>query len=350
MKFDYIVVGLGLAGIAFAEELHKNNKTFVVFEDHSQNSSRVAGGMYNPVVLKRFTPVWNAQEQLEIALPFYKKLEHKFKKKYNYPLDIYRIFKSIEEQNNWYEASDKILLQDYMEVPVISNKNPNIIAPHGFGRLKNTGRIDSNALTKDYCTYLQSKNQLVEESLNHKLLKIENNEVHYEKISAKTVVFCEGFGLQNNPYFNYLPMKEAKGELITIYAPELKTDFLIKSAVFVMPLGKDLYKVGATFNWEDKSKTPTASGKQELVEKLSKVISCDYKIVNHVAGIRPTVKDRRPLVGRHPKHQNLAILNGLGTRGVMISPIYAKALFQYLENNIALNQEVNIARFNSYYS
>ena len=84
MKVDYIIVGLGLAGLAFAEELENSNKSFIVFEDNSQNSSMVAGGMYNPVILKRFTPVWNADQQLEIALPFYEKLEKKFNKKYDY--------------------------------------------------------------------------------------------------------------------------------------------------------------------------------------------------------------------------------------------------------------------------
>ena len=42
MKVDYIVVGLGLAGLAFAEELIQANKTFLVFEDDSQTSSLVA--------------------------------------------------------------------------------------------------------------------------------------------------------------------------------------------------------------------------------------------------------------------------------------------------------------------
>ncbi|MEN8835167.1 MAG: NAD(P)-binding protein, partial [Polaribacter sp.] len=65
MKLDYIIVGLGLAGLAFAEQLIKANKSFVVFEDSSQTSSLVAGGVYNPVILKRFTPVWNAKEQLQ---------------------------------------------------------------------------------------------------------------------------------------------------------------------------------------------------------------------------------------------------------------------------------------------
>jgi len=77
VNVDYIIVGLGLAGLAFAEELSAANKTFIVFEDASQTSSLVAGGVYNPVILKRFTPVWNAKEQLKVALPFYQILEEK---------------------------------------------------------------------------------------------------------------------------------------------------------------------------------------------------------------------------------------------------------------------------------
>ena len=93
---DYIIVGLGLAGIAMVEELKRQEKTFVVYEDSSQTSSLVAGGMYNPVILKRFTPVWNAKEQLDIAIPFYLSLEKKLSASFDQPLDIYRTFKSIE--------------------------------------------------------------------------------------------------------------------------------------------------------------------------------------------------------------------------------------------------------------
>ncbi|MGB0261074.1 MAG: NAD(P)-binding protein [Flavobacteriaceae bacterium] len=38
MRVDYIVVGLGLAGLAFCEQLRKNNKSFVVF-DHGPTSA-----------------------------------------------------------------------------------------------------------------------------------------------------------------------------------------------------------------------------------------------------------------------------------------------------------------------
>lgn len=345
MDLDYIIVGLGLAGIAFAEELKKHNKSFLVFEDSSQNSSLVAGGMYNPVVLKRFTSVWNAHEQLIIALPFYRKLEKDFKIKLDYKLDIYRIFKSIEEQNNWFVASDKKLLHDYMVPELICNNNKNIRAPFGMGKLTGTGRIDVNNLVKQYKKLLREQGLLKEERFNYDEINNHEEYVDYKEIRAKRIIFCEGFGLKENPFFNELPMREAKGELITIFAPDLKIDFLIKSAVFIMPLGDDLYRVGATFNWKDKTKTPTDDGMDELELKLSSVINCKYQIVEHTAGIRPTIKDRRPILGLHPKNKKLAILNGLGTRGVMIAPLMASKLFQHIENNMELDNEISIDRF-----
>ncbi len=345
MDFDYIIVGLGLAGIAFVEELKKHNKSFLVFDDSSQNSSLVAGGMYNPVVLKRFTPVWNAHEQLEMAIPFYQKLEKKFRIKLDHKLDIYRIFKSIEEQNNWFVACDKKLLHDYMIPELIYNSNKNIRAPFGMGKLTGTGRIDVKNLVKHYKKTLMEEGLLKKEKFYYDEMKSYDEYVDYKAIRAKRIVFCEGFGLKKNPFFNELPMKEVKGELITIHAPDLNIDYLIKSAVFMMPLGDNLYKVGATFNWNDKTKDPTKDGKEELELKLSSVINCKYKIVEHTAGIRPTIKDRRPILGLHPKNKKLAIFNGLGTRGVMIAPLMARKLYQHIENNMELDKEIAIDRF-----
>ena len=140
-------------------------------------------------------------------------------------------------------------------------------------------------------------------------------------------------------------MEGTKGELLTIHAPDLKLEEVVKSAVFVMPLGDDLYKIGATFNWTDKTNQPTEEGRKELLDKLSMVIHCDFEVRDQEAGVRPTTPDRRPLLGRHPTHAQLAIFNGLGTRGVMSSPLLAKELLEYLENGLELDKEVDISRF-----
>ncbi len=91
-----------------------------------------------------------------------------------------------------------------------------------------------------------------------------------------------------NPYFNDLPLDGTKGELLIIKAPNLDLDVIvIKSSVFILPLGNDLFKVGATYNWDDKTNTPTEEGKQELVEKLKEIISCDFEIVQHFGWCTP---------------------------------------------------------------
>ncbi|QTD38645.1 FAD-binding oxidoreductase [Polaribacter batillariae] len=345
MKVDYIIVGLGLAGLAFAEELITAKKTFIVFENASQTSSLVAGGVYNPVILKRFSPVWKAKEQLAVALPFYERLEKKFNTKFDTKLVIKKVFKSIEDQNNWFAALDKPNVAPFLDKKLDKKNYLGVVGEQHFGNVKEGGRIDTLKLVETYRNYLKENHSIRFEKFNYKEIVFDQNLVKYQDLETNTIVFAEGFGIKENPYFKYLPLKEAKGELITIHAPELKIDFLLKSTLFVMPLGDNYYKVGATFNHADKTSKPSKEGKQELVEKLQKVISVPYKIVDHTAGIRPTVKDRRPMVGVHPKFKNLAVLNGLGTRGVMIAPTVAKNLFHHLTNNKKLDNEIDIKRF-----
>ena len=342
---DYIIVGLGLAGIAFAEELHNANKSFVIFENNSQTSSLVAGGVYNPVILKRFNAAWNGHEQIKTALPFYKVLEDKLGVKLDHKFSIKKAFTSVGDGNNWFSALDKPTLLHYMNPKISKEKIEGVIGDFGFGELTGTGRIDTALLVKSYRNYIKNSNRLIEKSFEYDQLEVSNDDVKYQHIKAKKIVFCEGFGIKKNPFFNYLPLNEVKGESIVIHAPTLKIDFLLKSGFFVMPIGNDNYKVGATFNWADKSCDPTEEAKQELEEKLKKIIAVPYTVKEHTAGIRPTVSDRRPMIGVHPKHQQLVVLNGLGTRGVMIGPTIAENLFNHLENGEKLDEDTDIKRF-----
>lgn len=345
MKVDYIIVGCGLAGITFCEQLRANNKSFLVFDDASQQSSSVAGGLYNPVVLKRFTPVWKSKEQLKLALPVYQNIEKELNIKLDYKLPVLRLFNSIEEQNNWFAASDKIYLTDWLSTEIINNNNQYLEADFGFGEVLNTGRIDTPLLIKSYKKYLDDRELIFSDSFSHMELKYHDNSIIYKDIKAKNIVFAEGFGIKQNPFFEHLPLNGTKGELLTIHAPELKINFVLKSSVFLIPFGKDTYIVGATYNWDEKTNSITQEAREELLKKLKTFLKCDFKVVDQVAGIRPTVNDRRPLVGAHNDHENMFILNGLGTRGVMIAPYASKQLYNFIENKTPLDKEIDIKRF-----
>jgi glycine/D-amino acid oxidase-like deaminating enzyme len=169
--------------------------------------------------------------------------------------------------------------------------------------------------------------------------------IRYKDIKAKHIIFAEGFGMHANPYFKHLPLDGTKGELFIIRAPELDLDVIVNTSVFILPLGNDLFKVGATYNWKDKTELPTEEGKTELIERIKEIISCDFEVLEHFAGVRPTVKDRRPLVGTHQNYEAIHILNGLGTRGVMLGPAMAKALFDHIENQTPLGPVIDIKRF-----
>ena len=343
--FDYLIVGCGLAGISFAEIALANDKSIKVVNDDSQNSSRIAGGLYNPVILKRFSEVWQAKEQLELMLPFYAELEKKLHIKVDFKKPILRKFFSVEEQNNWFAASDKPALAPFLSTSIITKKYTGIDSPFNYGEVLHTGYVDTASLLEQYKTYLIKEQLLLQETFDYEVLEILSDGIRYKNIEAKHIIFAEGFGLHANHYFNHLPLDGTKGELFVIKAPDLDLDVIVNTSVFILPLGDGLFKVGATYNWKDKTDLPTEEGKQELVERIKEIINCDFEIVSHFAGVRPTVRDRRPMVGTHPESSFVHILNGLGTRGVMLGPAMAKALYDNIENGISLDKEIDIKRF-----
>lgn len=343
--YDYLIIGSGLAGIAFAEIALNNNKSIFVIDNNSQNSSKIAGGLYNPVVLKRFTEVQHAKEQLSIMREFYTHLQLKLNSKFDYNLPIYRKIFSIEEQNNWFYASDNENLVPFLSTNLIHKKYSNIHSPFGFGEVLQTGYVDTALLIKKYREYLKLNDIYSEESFDYIELKQESYGLRYKDFKAKHILFAEGFGLHANPFFNYLPLDGTKGELFIIKAVDLNLDVILNSSLYIIPLGNNIYKVGATYNWNDKTNEPTQEGKSELIQKIREVLQCDFEILNHFAGVRPTVIDRKPLVGTHSKCQYLHILNGLGTRGVMLAPALAKALFEKIEYNTPLDSTIDIKRF-----
>lgn len=342
---DYIIVGAGLASFSFAETLFLEGKSFVVISDASQNSSVVAAGIYNPVILKRFSLPADSALHLDYMQPFYKRIEDRLRIKIGYKIPVYRRFTSVEEQNDWFIAADKPLLAPFLLPKVHQPDYTYLPSPYGFGEVLHTGYIDTVAYLEAYANYLIREERLVKEQFDYSTLIVSEDHVSYRDITARHIVFAEGFGIHANPYFSHLPLDGTKGELLVIKAPQLRLDVIVNGGVFILPIGNDLYRVGATYEWYDKTAVPTQDGLNELVEKLNEIITCDFEIISHLAGIRPTTKDRKSLIGTHPQYKNVHLLNGLGTRGVMLGPYMAKILFESIEYGTPIERSIDLRRF-----
>lgn len=346
MKVDYIIVGGGLAGLCFARFCELHQKTFAVYDGGLRSSSKIAGGMFNPVVLKRFTPIWKSEEQLRLAVSFYKELEADLGINFFHELPILRKFASIEEQNDWFTACDRPLLHPFLNEEIITDKIERINSKFGFGEVYASGFLDVPFFIRNYQEYLIKKNSFKAEKFDYNAVSVDKNRITYKAITSGDIIFAEGFSLHENPYFKDLPLDGTKGELLLVRIPGLKLGKIIKSGIFIIPYKGDLFKVGATYNWKDKTDYPTKEGQQELVKGLEDLLEGnDYEIIEHWAGVRPTVRDRRPLTGTHYQYKNVHLLNGLGTRGVLLGPFLAQALFMNIEYKQPLEYEVDISRY-----
>lgn len=344
-EVDYIIVGLGIAGLSFAEQLSAHNKSFIVIDKGINGSTTVSGGVFNPTVLKRFTAAWNANTFIEDALPFYQELSVKLQVSIVETLPVYRILKSIEEQNNWMLASANESVGSFLSSEILNNQNTSIIAPFGLGSVVRAGRIDPSLVLKAYSIHLDKQGKLRSESFQYDMLTRINGRICYKDLSARQIVFAEGAAAIHNPAFPKKFLVGNKGEYIIIKATELKCTAILKGPMMVIPLGNDMYKVGATYSRDDYTHHTTDIACEEIATKLKKMISCDFEIINQVAGVRPTVKDRRPLLGALPDQTNAYYFNGLGTRGILMAPSLSATLYEHIEKGMPLPKEVNIQRF-----
>lgn len=344
---DVLVVGFGLSGIAVVNHFENLGRKIYVVDAASNKASIVAAGLYNPVILKRFTMAWNAHEQLLYANSFYANLEEQLGSNINRSLSVYRKFNDIEEQNNWIVKSGSPILENYLDSDLKSNVFNGINAPFGYGSMKNTGRIEVEKLIDMYSKKLQADNSFVQNNFNYNNLVLHHDCVQYGDLRFKKVVFCEGYGLKNNPFFNYLPLIGSKGCYMVIKAATLKLNVALKAHFFLLPLGNDLYKFGATYEHSFKGVDHDTKAKRFLVAEFQKMASVPYEIVEFQIATRPTVVDRRPLVGQHPEHKRLFVFNGMGTRGILIAPTLAKQFADMVENDKPLPVDVDVKRFSS---
>ncbi|SHK91213.1 Glycine/D-amino acid oxidase [Chishuiella changwenlii] len=346
-KVDYIIVGQGVAGSCMAMKLIKEKKSFIVIDHHFHNASSIAGGIFNPVVLKRFSIVWNASKQIERLKEVFTDFENLLHKKYIYNFPVYRIFNDEQEKKTWLKkANSHPDLIDYLSIDTEQLNNfSSIDSPIGSGEVLHTGRIDLMNLIKDFKDYLQINDLFIKEEFDFNLLKLQDNKASYKNIEADRIIFAEGFNILNNPYFKNLPIIGVKGEVLKVKTNAILPDAVVKGKEFLMPLENNEFFVGATYDRDHVNYDNTIEAKEYLTTGVKQFLKSDIEVVEQHASIRPTVVDRRPIIGEHPEFKQLVCLNGMGTRGTMLAPVMVDDLYNFLELNEPIDKEADITRF-----
>lgn len=341
-----MIVGAGLAGSVLADHLMKAGKKILVMDDRTKsNSSRVAGGLYNPITGRKMVKTWNCDALFDYLIPYYSSLEEELGSKFLYDIPIYRPFFSIEEQNEWMAKSAEDVYAPYVQKVEPKPKwEDEVQNDYGGLLLNKSGYLDTEVFLNSLKEKFRESNILLESAFEFSLLERVKGGFSYQGLEFEKLIFCDGRLGNENPYFSWLPFNLVKGELLFIKT-NVKPRVIYNRGVFVIPLEGGMCKCGSTYDHKDLTEIPTKKAKEELLERVKKLINFDFEVLDQKAGIRPATKDRKPIIGEHPKEKGIWIFNGLGTKGVSLAPFYARQLVRHLDAKERLDDEVNIERF-----
>lgn len=345
-KIDFIIVGQGLAGSILALDLLKQDKSVLVIDNAElSKSSRVAGGIYNPIVFKRLTQSWMADKTLPAMFDFFKEAEKLFNTKLIYPTKIARVFASEQEEVLWKKKAVNEL-SEFIDAEIHPAENEYAFLKANYGFVSQAGFVDVMGFLTHTQSYLEQQEAYLNDTFSYDDIVINEQETTYKGYSCNKLIFCEGHLAMQNPFFKEIKFKPAKGEVLTIYCEELKTTSILNKDFFILPLPEAHYfKVGATYNWDDLTDKVSNEAKQTLTDKLNKLIPFSCKIINQQAGVRPSTIDRRPVMGNHSIHKNIYVFNGFGTKAVMLAPYFSKHFCSFISNDSELFSDVDVKRF-----
>jgi glycine/D-amino acid oxidase-like deaminating enzyme len=310
----------------------------------------VAGGLFNPVTGKKLQKTWLADQLFPYLHDFYPQLEKIVNANFFFPKVLYRPFAEIAEANTLLAKTADPDLADWLHETADQDLYKNLINNDlgGLDTLRG-GRVDVPVLLEALDVFFREKGITHTHWFDPSRLSWQEEYPIYEKIKYEKVIFCEGVVASHNPWWDWVPFNPVKGEILEIGMPEVHLENIVNHGVFLYQHAPGRFTAGSTYSWKPLDWENSEAGRNELQEKLNKLLRQNYVVLGQRAGIRPAMQGRRPVLGAHPEQKNLLIFNGLGSKGVSLAPFFSNHLAEFCVTGKEIMPEVNIARFYSFY-
>ena len=328
-KYDYVIIGQGVAGSAMAWKLYFKKKSFIILDSEIKNSaSNAALGIYNPITGRRKALTWNVIKLFKNLEDFYKRVENYIGTKILFKKKIYRPFKDHSDFNDW-----SVRLSNKKFHSFIKELNNDMVIT---GK---SGYVDVRKYINETRKYFKTRDRYIKYKLNDKDLSVVNNKIKLKEFDSNNVIMCLGINQKKIKCFDDLEIKEVSGSSI-LTESNISMNHILNKKISIINSSKNTYHIGSTYHNGSEN-----TGYNKIIDQAENILNEKLKLKEVLFGIRSASKDRRPIVGRHHNISNLFLINGLGSKGVSQSPYSAKQLLDYIENNKELDREINIKRF-----
>lgn len=302
--------GFGVVGACLAWRLWWEKRPFLLVDDAQGSSSRVAAGLMHAVTGKHFALSWRYEEFHPCARDFYQRVEQELSRTLWHDLEVLRWVKA----GQWQRLRERIRAAE--------------LRPWFLGECDSTqsrwelGLIWRGGARVDVAEFVAA-------SWDFFLARGCVQPAGEREVESAVAVWCEGArGLMAGRPLAW-SHRCAKGEILTVRAHGWQQQRAVIDSGWLVPLGNGLYKVGATYEWQDLDNEATAAARLEL-ENLARLLGDgDFEVVAHQAGIRPIVRRSQPVVGPIDDSGTVLVCNGMGSKGTLTAPWASRALVDW---------------------
>lgn len=350
---DVIILGQGLAGTTLAWSLRRlGARILVVDRSEPITSSKIAAGLITPITGTKMIRSWRQPELWPVAETFYRSIEAETHTTLlSHPVMV-RFFCDDQERVQFERRTSagqyrgltiKNFASDYEE----GIRTQGISSAVGGFEMSPAGRLDVRAYLATSRTQFEATGEFLEADVDvSREIELVGDRVTIPRLNltANHLVFCQGYEPGSHPWFGTVELKPAKGEILTVRIPGLNESRVVHAGIWIVPLGRDLYRVGATYDWKHLDQVPTESARHELEQQLDRLVLMPFEVVDHQAAVRPIHKNQYPVMGRHPTNLALSYFNGLGSKGSLQAPFFARQFAAHLMNGTPLDPDVELSR------
>lgn len=320
-----LIIGQGIAGTLLAAALLKRGRQVHLVDGNlAGSSSMAAAGIINPITGKRFVKSWRFEEFYPLAKTVYQQLEQELGISIWEERPIIRLLGAPEEANDWaIRCAQAEYTGQMSELPDAGAWSPLLKPGFSFGQIRQSGRANMPLLLTHFRAKALREGFMTEQTID--LQEIESLLKTYDQL-----IFCEGWRAENNPYFPEAAFRVSKGEALIIRFPGLEADQLptqmLKKTLLLLPQDDGTFWTGSTYRWHFEDTEPSVEGREFILGYLHEMFDAPFEVVDQVAGIRPTMIDRRPVVEQSKLNPKVFMFNGLGTKGALLAPFFAAEL------------------------
>lgn len=343
-KVDYLIVGQGLVGTWLSYYVLQAGKTCLVMNDsQTASASQVASGVINPVTGRRIVQTWMIDTFLPFALKAYSDLGTQLNATIISKAPVVLIHPSLQMQESfeYRYAHDNV----YLKKNTASDFEAFMYTPFGTGQIDQTVWIDLNLMIAGWRQHLIKHQQFIDTKFDIGDLQITSEGVSWNGIQANRIIFSDGIGSMQNPYFKMLPFAPNKGEALIVEIDNLPKQAIYKHNLSIVPWKDQLFWVGSNYEWDYEHVAPSNAFRKKMEDALAQLLKIPFTVVDHIAGIRPANQERRPFVGLHALYPAIGICNGMGTKGCSLAPYFAHQLIEHCEKGAPIDSEASIERF-----